>query len=60
MIVDDELVGEIGHGLLVYLGAGRDDSDAEVKTMAVESRRPKRSNSSKTRPTCSSINATEA
>lgn len=29
--VGDERVGAIGPGLLVYLGAGRDDGDAEVR-----------------------------
>jgi len=32
--VDAETVGEIGHGLLVYLGAARDDDLGDVKYMA--------------------------
>lgn len=34
VLVDDELVGAIDTGLLVYLGAGADDTDADVETMA--------------------------
>jgi len=32
--VDDEVVGAIGRGLLVYLGAGRGDGDAQVDYVA--------------------------
>jgi D-tyrosyl-tRNA(Tyr) deacylase len=32
--LDSEIVGEIGAGLLVYLGAGRGDSEAESQWMA--------------------------
>jgi D-tyrosyl-tRNA(Tyr) deacylase len=32
--VGDEIVGAIDHGLLVYLGVGVDDTDAEVTWMA--------------------------
>ena len=32
--VDDETVGRIGAGLLVYLGAGRGDGDADVAWVA--------------------------
>jgi D-tyrosyl-tRNA(Tyr) deacylase len=31
--VDDKIVGEIGQGLLVLLGVGHDDGEAEVKTL---------------------------
>lgn len=34
MWVDGESVGSIGPGLLVYLGAAGDDTDADVPTMA--------------------------
>ena len=34
VVVDDETVGQIGPGLLVYLGAGEGDGEAEVSTMA--------------------------
>ena len=30
VVVDNEVVGAIGRGLLVYLGAGRGDSDADL------------------------------
>jgi len=33
VLVDGEVVGAIGHGLLVYLGAGAADDDAAVATM---------------------------
>ena len=33
VVVDDEVVGAIGPGLLVYLGAGADDGDADVEAM---------------------------
>jgi len=32
--VDDEVVGRIGPGLLVYLGAAQGDTEADVATMA--------------------------
>jgi len=32
--VDDRLVGEIGHGLLVYLGVAGDDTDDDVRYVA--------------------------
>src|SRR5215471_12750791 len=32
--VDERVVGQIGQGLLVLLGVGKDDSEAQVKTMA--------------------------
>src|SRR5438046_3555734 len=31
--VDDEIVGQIGQGLLVLLGVGQDDSEVQVKTL---------------------------
>jgi D-tyrosyl-tRNA(Tyr) deacylase len=31
--VDDKIVGEIGQGLLVLLGVGQDDGEAQVKTL---------------------------
>src|SRR5437773_4573709 len=31
--VDGEVVGQIGQGLLVLLGVGQDDSEAQVKTL---------------------------
>lgn len=34
VVVEDEVVGAIGPGLLVYLGAGTDDTDADVDAMA--------------------------
>lgn len=34
VLVDDEEVGAIGRGLLVYLGAGSDDADPDVEGMA--------------------------
>ena len=34
--VDDEIVGAIQHGLLVYLGIGRADTDAEAQWMATK------------------------
>lgn len=34
VVVDSEIVGEIGRGLLVYLGAGRRDGEAEAEWMA--------------------------
>jgi len=34
VVVEGQTVGAIERGLLVYLGAGRDDGDAEVDTMA--------------------------
>src|SRR2546421_3728740 len=32
--VDKQIVGQIGHGLLVLLGVGQDDSEVQVKTLA--------------------------
>jgi len=32
--VDGQVVGQIGQGLLVLLGVGQDDSEAQVKTLA--------------------------
>src|SRR5579864_5419991 len=32
--VDEKVVGQIGQGLLVLLGVGQDDSEAQVKTLA--------------------------
>ena len=32
--VDGEVVGEIGRGLLILLGVGRDDADADVSYLA--------------------------
>ena len=32
--VDGKVVGQIGHGLLVLLGVGQDDSEVQVKTLA--------------------------
>lgn len=32
--VDEQIVGQIGQGLLVLLGVGQDDSEAQVKTVA--------------------------
>src|SRR3989440_3721385 len=32
--VDEQVVGQIGHGLLVLLVVGQDDSEVEVKTLA--------------------------
>ena len=32
--VDEQVVGQIGQGLLVLLGVGQDDSEVEVKTLA--------------------------
>ena len=32
--VDEQVVGQIGQGLLVFLGVGRDDSEAQVKFLA--------------------------
>jgi D-tyrosyl-tRNA(Tyr) deacylase len=32
--VDEQIVGQIGRGLLVLLGVGQDDSDAQVKALA--------------------------
>ncbi|HEX6477745.1 MAG TPA: D-aminoacyl-tRNA deacylase, partial [Ktedonobacteraceae bacterium] len=32
--VDEQIVGQIGLGLLVLLGVGQDDSEAQVKTLA--------------------------
>src|SRR5260221_5411842 len=32
--VDEQAVGQIGQGLLVLLGVGQDDSEAQVKTLA--------------------------
>src|SRR5260370_11582841 len=34
VIVDEQVVGQIGQGLLVLLGVGRDDSEVQVKTLA--------------------------
>jgi len=34
VVVDGEVVGAIGVGLLVYLGAGRNDTDADAQWMA--------------------------
>ncbi len=31
--VDEEIVGEINSGLLIFLGISRDDSDAEVRSL---------------------------
>ena len=31
---DGKVVGQIGHGLLVLLGVGQDDSEVQVKTLA--------------------------
>src|SRR5579859_4677790 len=33
VIVDEQVVGKIGQGLLVLLGVGQDDSDVQVKTL---------------------------
>ena len=32
--VDEQVIGQIGQGLLVFLGIGRDDSEVQVKTLA--------------------------
>src|SRR3982074_2454576 len=32
--VDEQIVGQIGQGLLVLLGVGQDDSEVQVKTLA--------------------------
>jgi D-tyrosyl-tRNA(Tyr) deacylase len=32
--VDQQIVGEIGQGLLILLGVGQNDSEAQVKTLA--------------------------
>src|SRR5579883_47328 len=32
--VENEIVGEIGHGLLILLGVGHGDSEAQAKTLA--------------------------
>jgi D-tyrosyl-tRNA(Tyr) deacylase len=32
--VDGNVIGQIGHGLLVLLGVGQDDSEVQVKTLA--------------------------
>ena len=32
--VDEQVVGQIDQGLLVFLGVGRDDSEVQVKTLA--------------------------
>src|SRR5437588_5837103 len=34
VIVDEQVVGQIGQGLLVLLGVGRDDSEVQVKALA--------------------------
>jgi D-tyrosyl-tRNA(Tyr) deacylase len=34
VIVDRQVVGQIGQGLLVLLGVGQDDSEVQVKTLA--------------------------
>lgn len=34
VLVDDEVVGAIGHGLLVLLGVGRGDTDSDVAYLA--------------------------
>ncbi len=34
VIVDEQVVGQIGQGFLVLLGVGRDDSEVQVKTLA--------------------------
>src|SRR5690349_1678335 len=34
VVVESEIVGEIGKGLLVYLGAGRGDGEAQAEWMA--------------------------
>src|SRR5579859_5527046 len=31
--VDEQIVGQIGHGLLILLGVGQGDGDAQVKTL---------------------------
>src|SRR5436305_11514894 len=32
--VDEQVVGQIGQGILVFLGVGQDDSEVQVKTVA--------------------------
>src|SRR5437660_11441536 len=32
--VDEQIVGQINQGLLVFLGVGQDDSEVQVKTLA--------------------------
>src|SRR5258708_34322513 len=32
--VDEQVVGQIGQGLVVFVGVGRDDSERQVKTLA--------------------------
>jgi D-tyrosyl-tRNA(Tyr) deacylase len=32
--VEEQVVGQIGRGLLVFLGVGQDDSEVQVKTLA--------------------------
>src|SRR5436309_11567088 len=34
VMVDQQIVGQIGQGLLVLLGVGQDDSEVQVKTLA--------------------------
>ena len=34
LTVDGQIVGEIGHGLLVLLGIGHGDGEAQIKTMS--------------------------
>src|SRR5437879_8719247 len=34
VIVDEQVVGQIGQGLLVLLGVGQEDSEVQVKTLA--------------------------
>ena len=36
VVVDGEVVGQIGHGLLVLLGIASDDTDADLRQMAVK------------------------
>lgn len=36
VLVEDEVVGAIGPGLLVYLGAAREDTDDDVETMTTK------------------------
>ena len=33
VIVDEQVVGAIGHGFLILLGIGQDDSEAQVQTL---------------------------
>lgn len=34
VMVDEQVVGQIGRGLLILLGVGQDDGEAQVKTLA--------------------------